>query len=50
MSPVTPQTAQKLVAPRQSPPQPGVPNLKLLQTYLFIGQIDQAKMSNIKNA
>ncbi|TPX10347.1 uncharacterized protein E0L32_008752 [Thyridium curvatum] len=53
VSPVTPQTAQKAVAMRQAAPsaaaggagsQPFGNQLMLLQTYLFVGQIDQTKM------
>ncbi len=57
VSPVTAQTAQKLVAPRQnapapvaSPAPPTNTGLKLLQTYLFIGQIDKTKLGGIQNS
>jgi len=52
VSPVTPQTAQKLVSPRQADGGDTVntKRLRLLQTYLFVGQIDKAKMTEIMNS
>ncbi len=47
VSPVSAQTAEKLVS-RQNAPQ-GSGNLKLLQSYLFVGQIDKSKLASIQN-
>jgi hypothetical protein len=49
VSPVTAQTASKkvTVVTRQNTVDPGIinPNLKLLQTYLFVGQIDKNQLA-----
>lgn len=50
VTPVSPQTAQKLVVARQdATTTSNNTSLKLLQTYLFVGQIDKSKMTSPVN-